>query len=341
MKKAILIYLTMIPLIITAQKDSTINKLKLKIEAQTGITTYFGDLNNRKIKFTNNNIVTYKTGISANYKRLGILLHFTKGGYAQYQSTKINQSNFRNDFLGGGADIRYAFFSKKHLALFGGVGVEYLKVESKTDLFDENGMSYNYWNDGTIRDKPENYDNIFSSNQIKRDYNYETKIGTQNILFFPITFGAELNLCRGLDFGILTSVVLSNKKNINLVVDSKNRELLFQNMVFISYTFHRKPKDPPTKFDTVNFNELMNLDTDQDGIKDFYDQCPGTPFGKKVDKQGCLPDRDGDGIPDERDKEPNTKQGMAIDMDGVGTPRPTLKEIELESPPDPIESNDE
>lgn len=341
MKRAILICLVIFPLIIKAQQDSTINKIKIKTEAQTGITTYFGDLNNRKIKFTNNNIVTYKAAISANYRRLELLLHFTKGGYAQYQSTKINQNNFRNNFLGGGADIRYAFFNKKHLILFSGVGVEYLKVESKTDIFDENGKTYNYWNDGTIRDRPENYDNIFSSTQIKRDYNYETKIGTHNILFFPITLGAELNLCRGLDFGILTSAVLSNKKSINLAVDAKNREFLFQNMVFISYTFHRKQKDPPTKFDTVNFNELMNIDTDQDGIKDFYDQCPGTPLGKKVDKHGCLPDRDGDGIPDERDKELNTKQGMAIDMDGVGTTRPTLKEIELESPPDLIESNEE
>ena len=341
MKKTILMYLFAIPFIVNAQKDSTINKLKLKMEVQTGITTYLGKLNNGEIKFTNNNMITYKVGTGTTYRRIGLLLNFTKGGYAQYQSTKSQQNNFKNDFIGGGLDIRYSFIKRKPFEIFSGIGINYLNVESKTDLYDKDGKTYNYWNDGTIRDKPESYENIFSSTQIKRDYNYETKVATKNILFFPITLGINFNVCRGINFGIITSTEFSNKKSINLKVNSKNQEFLFQNSVFLTYTFHRKQKNPPTKFDTVNFNELMNMDSDQDGVKDFYDLCPGTSLGKKVDKHGCLLDSDGDGIPDERDKEVHTKAGMAVDLDGIGIVRPTLKDVESESPPDPIENNDE
>ena len=341
MKKTILVHLFIFPFIVNAQKDSTVNKLKLKMEVQTGITTYLGDLNNREIKFTNNNMITYNAGIGTTYKRIGLLLIFTKGGYAQYQSTKSQQNNFKNDFNGGGVDIRYSIIKRKPFEIFSGIGINYLNVESKTDLYDKDGKTYNYWNDGTIRDKPETYENIFSSTQIKRDYNYETKVASKNILFFPIILGVDLNVCRGINFGIITSAEFSNKKSINLIANSKSHEFLFQNSVFLTYTFQSKQKVIPTKFDSVDFKELMNMDSDQDGVKDFYDQCPGTPLGKKVDKHGCLPDSDGDGIPDERDKEIHTKVGMAVDLDGVGTIRPTLNEIESESPPDPIENNDE
>ena len=32
-----------------------------------------------------------------------------------------------------------------------------------------------------------------------------------------------------------------------------------------------------TKYTTEGFNELDNLDTDEDGVVDINDNCPGTP----------------------------------------------------------------
>lgn len=57
-------------------------------------------------------------------------------------------------------------------------------------------------------------------------------------------------------------------------------------------------------------------DTDQDGVPDTLDQCPGTPAGVTVDAKGCPLDSDRDGIPDYLDKCPNTPAGVSVDKNG-------------------------
>src|ERR1017187_8213348 len=59
------------------------------------------------------------------------------------------------------------------------------------------------------------------------------------------------------------------------------------------------------------------MDTDEDGVKDSKDNCPGTPKGVKVDSEGCPVDTDKDGIPDYLDKEPNSPKGAVVDANGV------------------------
>ena len=54
-----------------------------------------------------------------------------------------------------------------------------------------------------------------------------------------------------------------------------------------------------------------SLDSDHDGVPDSKDECPGTPFGERVDYRGCPLDTDGDGIPDYMDKCP-TVPGLAM-----------------------------
>jgi OOP family OmpA-OmpF porin len=58
------------------------------------------------------------------------------------------------------------------------------------------------------------------------------------------------------------------------------------------------------------------LDSDGDGVKDSIDQCPDTPAGVGVDAQGCPSDSDGDGVSDDRDQCPNTPAGAAVDENG-------------------------
>ncbi|MBD2769951.1 OmpA family protein [Hymenobacter sp. BT664] len=64
-------------------------------------------------------------------------------------------------------------------------------------------------------------------------------------------------------------------------------------------------------------------DTDQDGVPDRKDKCPGTPTGVAVDPKGCPLDGDGDGVPDYQDKCPTEKGVAALegcpdrDNDGV------------------------
>lgn len=68
--------------------------------------------------------------------------------------------------------------------------------------------------------------------------------------------------------------------------------------------------------------ETMALaDSDNDGVSDAMDQCPGTAAGVRVDARGCplVLDADGDGVPDSADRCPNTPANVAVDT--AGCPR--------------------
>ncbi|MCX5832208.1 MAG: OmpA family protein [Deltaproteobacteria bacterium] len=58
------------------------------------------------------------------------------------------------------------------------------------------------------------------------------------------------------------------------------------------------------------------VDSDNDGVSDNYDKCPGTPIGVKVDQDGCPLDTDKDGVTDNLDKCPGTPEGVKVDQDG-------------------------
>ena len=73
--------------------------------------------------------------------------------------------------------------------------------------------------------------------------------------------------------------------------------------------------------ETVDANgcSASQLDSDGDGVNDALDQCPGTPAGTEVDANGCAiasPDADQDGVPDSSDQCANTPAGEAVDADG-------------------------
>lgn len=62
------------------------------------------------------------------------------------------------------------------------------------------------------------------------------------------------------------------------------------------------------------------LDADMDGVPDYLDKCPGTPVAARVDAKGCPLDSDMDGVPDYLDKCPTTPRGDKVDRDGC-TPK--------------------
>jgi outer membrane protein OmpA-like peptidoglycan-associated protein len=59
-------------------------------------------------------------------------------------------------------------------------------------------------------------------------------------------------------------------------------------------------------------------DSDDDGVKDKFDQCPDTPSGALVDQYGCPLDTDRDAVYDGIDICPDTPQGCVVDI--VGCP---------------------
>lgn len=57
-------------------------------------------------------------------------------------------------------------------------------------------------------------------------------------------------------------------------------------------------------------------DSDNDGVSDSEDRCPGTPAGIAVDATGCARDTDGDGVPDSRDRCPNSPANSVVNERG-------------------------
>ena len=58
------------------------------------------------------------------------------------------------------------------------------------------------------------------------------------------------------------------------------------------------------------------LDTDKDKVFDGLDKCAGTPEGAVVDDKGCPLDADADGVFDGIDKCPDTPKGVLVDAQG-------------------------
>ena len=64
------------------------------------------------------------------------------------------------------------------------------------------------------------------------------------------------------------------------------------------------------------------FDSDNDGVVDGIDQCPGTLAGVNVNAMGCPADDDKDGVDNSRDNCPNTPMGTAVDNEGCALPMP-------------------
>lgn len=60
----------------------------------------------------------------------------------------------------------------------------------------------------------------------------------------------------------------------------------------------------------------VKKDSDNDGVYDEMDKCPGTPQGVSVDSNGCPFDSDKDGVYDYKDKCPDTPMGAHVNSHG-------------------------
>lgn len=77
------------------------------------------------------------------------------------------------------------------------------------------------------------------------------------------------------------------------------------------------PVPEPVKAEVVPASAVVPpADSDNDGVPDYLDKCPGTPIGIRVDSNGCPLDTDKDGVPDYLDKCPHTLVGVVVDTNG-------------------------
>ena len=200
-------------------------------------------------------------------------------------------------------------------------GFHYLKFDPYGDQKDKNGKPYYYWNDGSIRDLPENSNNQFIAQYLVRDYNYETQLKDSTVNYkrstfvVPVGAGIKLKLSPSIECSINAAYNLAFSDYLDNVKSGGNDSYWWTSFA-ITYNLGKNKKEKE-KYSEVDFTQIDNYDSDNDGVKDFDDNCPGTPAGVKVDSHGCPDDDDGDGVPNYKDKEPHSKHGLPVDSSGV------------------------
>ncbi|MBL7888382.1 MAG: outer membrane beta-barrel protein [Bacteroidia bacterium] len=261
-------------------------------------------------------------------KYLGVSVNGLYGKLADSERSKERNLNFQSQIIQADLNLVIHFDNdlvfKRNSAfapyLFGGFG--YLIFDPYGDLKDKNNVAYNYWSDGTIRDIAETDTNANASILLQRDYTYETQLKDSTTNYarssfaIPVGVGFQLKISDNVAANIGASYYLAMTDWIDNFKNGANDRYIFAN-VSLQYNFGKPYDDSDPIYRSVDFSALDKLDTDEDGVKDGDDRCPGTPKGVKVDNRGCPEDLDEDGVPDYRDKEALTKKGALVDENGI------------------------
>lgn len=329
MKKVLFFSLMYVAINATAQFGINVGVNALKFTGDVGKNKNSNYFNDARLGY--NLGVDYRIG-----KILGVGLN---GMYGKMQGTDNNQNshrNFKTNVLGGELNVSAYFDRLKDtagvLSPFISVGLGFLKFDPHGDLKDENGVKYNYWSDGSIRDLPELIANDPYAITMKRDYNYETQLTDSAVsykrstMYLPINVGAKFQIDYrfsvkvAFNYNIAFTDYMDNYKN------GGNDSWMGAN-VSLHYAFVKKPASP---YDDINFKDLDNKDYDGDGIPDSKDNCLGTPKSAKVGGEGCALDTDFDGVPDLIDAEPNSKAGAIVDGNGLTINEEAYAKTQLE-----------
>ena len=227
---------------------------------------------------------------------------------------------------------------KAGFAPFASIGLGLLHFNPKGDLKDANGQSYYYWTDSSIRNEEQTGSN-YEATSIRRDYYYETdftssyndSLSYNRITpILPITLGLKMKVTNTIHASIHSTLHLTGTDFIdNLKGNDKNDIFIFTGISLIYNLDHSLYITVPVPtgedeqgmsyeqlYADVNWNDLDQSDYDNDGVIDIIDDCPQTPDGLEVYKNGCPLDNDKDGIPDYQDKELQTPSGANVNIFG-------------------------
>jgi hypothetical protein len=276
------------------------------------------------------------------YLDLGFYVIF--GKISANERDGVRNLNFESQIRTGGAILSYNFLqllSLKHeVQPYIFAGFESFEFLSKTDLFDQYGNRYNYWSDGSIRNIAENSPNAENSILIQRDYTYESDLREQNLDGFgkyrerswsvPIGVGVQFMIGKRMNFKIGTSLhftftdLVDNVSSESIGTragNSKNDKFMYSsfslNYDLMGNQSKKKKQEPKLEDDDGGYYVMDLTDLDNDGVRDFKDDCLNTPSGVPVDGKGCPLDKDNDYVPDYRDDELPTKKGNFVNEKGV------------------------
>ncbi|HEX8515682.1 MAG TPA: outer membrane beta-barrel protein [Bacteroidia bacterium] len=295
-----------------------------------GILSFNGDVGNgvnlssfSRIRGGYNLVIEQRIG-----KYIGVSLNGLYGKLADSDNLKTSNRNFQSQIIQGDLNLVLHFDNdlifKRNSAFapYLSAGFGYLMFDPHGDLKDKNGVKYNYWSDGTIRNISETDTNSLASSIIQRDYTYESKLKDSSVNYsrstfsIPLTLGFNLKLSDNISINLAATYCMTMSDYIDNYKRGANDNYIFAH-VGLKYSFGKPYDDSPEIYQSVDFSSLDKLDTDGDGVNDGNDRCPGSPAGVKVSNRGCPLDDDEDGVPDYRDKELQTAKGLLVDENGV------------------------
>lgn len=257
---------------------------------------------------------------------LGAEIYGVYGTLTSNERSRVFNRNFTTKFLsvGGGLmlnlDNDVLLSRRASVSPYVGVGFMWMNFDPYGDLKAANDSTYFYWEDGSIRDRAETDPAAFNANLLTRDYTYETRLTDSTVNYKRSTMGIPLSV--GTKFKFNRHVGVDFRFTYNLTFTDYIDNAKFDRndgWMFLSASLYYQFNQRGPKSDRTTGEDILNEDSDKDGVRDADDQCAGTPDGVKVDTKGCPPDRDEDGVPDYRDKEPATAANTPVDQDGVST----------------------
>jgi OOP family OmpA-OmpF porin len=109
------------------------------------------------------------------------------------------------------------------------------------------------------------------------------------------------------------SFSLRLEHRVRMVFDTEN---LTDNMTLLGVQYDIGRKPPVRAVPAEDFHYVAEKDSDFDRVSDSRDECPDTPPGVPVNRQGCALDSDMDGVTTDKDRCPGTRRGAEVDEYG-------------------------
>jgi len=319
------------------------NKYKIpSVRFGVGIMTPFCDVGDYGNKITQ--VGTFNNALSFAVEQriggaLGISLEGLKGNLCAVDNSADRHLNFMADVAQGTLNVNFHLDNdfiinkKSRFAPYISVGLGYMAFTTYGCLKADNGDKYFYWPDGTIRDQAFNFQDPQNGNILQFNYKFTTKLDTlnrytHNTLIIPLSFGLKFKFSDRLEANVSTTYYFTKTDAIDNVsyhgIDkfpffSKYTDNYLYTCVTLQYNLGGRTRlhDGNKYYKNVDFKKFATVDSDGDGVPDFWDKCPDTPKGVAVDKDGCPLDDDNDGVPNYLDKEQKSAPGAIVDTNGV------------------------
>lgn len=322
------------------EKDEFI--LKPRLGLGVGMLKFYGDVSDFRRGNPLVSNIGYDLSVSQDLNSFLRLRFYVLFGTLSANERSLDRNlNFKSQISTGGVDLKYNFgnFLNENRAIspYISVGIESMEFLSKTDKVDAFGNEYHYWSDGSIRNLPEDSPEAQEAQRIQRDYVYETDLRESNLDGFgkypertwavPLGAGAVFHLSDRADFSVGTTLHMTFTDLIDNVSGESDVDRLgglpgneandkfLMTSFSLTYDFmsvDEEEEEIEDPFEDTKILAVGETDFDNDGVIDFYDECPQTPDGVEIDEKGCPLDEDNDLVPDYRDEALGTPEGKPV-----------------------------